>query len=151
LNASARAVEDPEWSSGAMDALLAKSGFSPAEEVVEITERLAVVYHDAFQEALRTVKERGYRVAVDDLGARDASCQALASIEPDFLKCDGSLVRGIERSSIKRGLLESLRILGDKIKAQVIAEGIEREEERQTLVSLGIELGQGFLFFREDE
>jgi EAL domain-containing protein (putative c-di-GMP-specific phosphodiesterase class I) len=149
LNASARAVEDPEWSEGAMDELLARHGLAPGDVVVEITERLAIVRHDEFQGALRTFKRRGYRVAVDDMGAGYASLQALASIEPEFLKFDVSLVRDIDRSSIKRSLLESLRQLADKIRARVIAEGIEREEEKETLLDLGIELGQGFFFHRE--
>ncbi len=150
LNASARAVEDPEWAAGGMDAILEKSGFCPHDVVVEITERVAIVRHDEFQSALRTFKERGYRVAVDDMGAGYASLQSLASIEPDFLKFDVSLVRDIDKSSIKRSLLESLRQLADKIRARVIAEGIERQEEMDTLRSLGIELGQGFLFHRPE-
>jgi EAL domain-containing protein (putative c-di-GMP-specific phosphodiesterase class I) len=149
LNASARAVEDPEWSSGAVDALLSESGMTPRDVVVEITERLAVTQIDTFSAVLRSFKARGYRVAVDDMGAGYASLQSLASIEPDFLKFDVSLVRDIDKSSIKRGLLESLRSLADKIRARVIAEGIEREEERETLLALGVELGQGFLFHKE--
>ena len=150
LNASARAVEDPEWAAGGMDEILKTSGFAPHDVVVEITERVAIVRHDEFQGALRTFKERGYRVAVDDMGAGYASLQSLASIEPDFLKFDVSLVRDIDKSSIKRSLLESLRQLADKIHARVIAEGIERQEEMDTLRTLGIELGQGFLFHRPE-
>jgi EAL domain-containing protein (putative c-di-GMP-specific phosphodiesterase class I) len=150
INASARAVEDPEWAAGGMDEVLKSSGLSPHDVVVEITERVAIVRHDEFQDALRTFKERGYRVAVDDMGAGYASLQSLANIEPDFLKFDTSLVHDIDKSSIKQSLLETLRQLADKIKARVIAEGIEREEELQTLKKLGIELGQGFLFHRDD-
>jgi EAL domain-containing protein (putative c-di-GMP-specific phosphodiesterase class I) len=149
LNASARAVEDPDWSNGAMDRLLASSGLAPREVVVEITERVAVGRSDVFQRVLRAFKQHGYRVAVDDMGAGYASLQALEHVEPDFLKFDVSLVRDIDRNNIKRSLLETLRGLADKIRARVIAEGVEREEERETLVSLGIELGQGFFFHRE--
>jgi EAL domain-containing protein (putative c-di-GMP-specific phosphodiesterase class I) len=112
---------------------------------------VAVVKHGAFAGALRSFKERGYRVAVDDMGAGYASLQALAALEPEFLKFDMSLVRDIDRSSIKRSLLESLRTLAEKIRARVIAEGVEREEERRTLLALGIELGQGARFGREAE
>ncbi len=150
LNASAPAVLDPEWFSGGMDAVLAKSGMTPRDVVVEITERLAVGSHPGFQEALRKLKERGYRIAIDDMGAGHASLQSLAAMEPDFLKFDVSLVRDIDKSSIKRSLLETLRGLAEKMRARVIAEGVEREGERATLVSLGIELGQGFLFHREE-
>ena len=115
-----------------------------------VTERVAIVKHDDFQTALRAFKARGYRVAVDDMGAGYSSFQALASIEPDFLKFDVSLVRDIDRSSIKRSLLESLRHLAEKIHPRVIAEGVERPEEMQTLLELGIELGQGYHFHREE-
>jgi len=148
LNASAGAVEDPDWA-GAMEEALRQGGLAPHDVVVEITERVAIVRHDEFQTALRAFKERGYQVAVDDMGAGYASLQSLASIEPDFLKFDVSLVRDIDRSSIKRSLLVSLRQLADKIHARVIAEGVERPEEMQTLLELGIELGQGFHFHRE--
>jgi EAL domain-containing protein (putative c-di-GMP-specific phosphodiesterase class I) len=148
LNASAGAVEDPDWA-GAMEDALHESGRQPKDVVVEITERVAIVRHDEFQSALRAFKERGYRVAVDDMGAGYASLQSLASIEPDFFKFDVSLVRDIDRSSIKRSLLVSLRQLAEKIHARVIAEGVERPEEMQTLLELGIELGQGFHFHKE--
>lgn len=149
LNASARAVEDAQWSAGEVDALLLQAGLSPRDVVVEITERVAIASRSSFQEALRLFKQRGYRVAVDDMGAGYASLQALASVEPDFLKFDVSLVRDIDRSSIKRSLLESLRNLGEKIHARVIAEGVARAEERDTLLQLGVELAQGFLFHEE--
>jgi EAL domain-containing protein (putative c-di-GMP-specific phosphodiesterase class I) len=142
-------MEDPDWASGAMDDLLARSGLRSSDVVVEITERMAVVHDDVFQSALRAFKDRGFRVAVDDMGAGYSSLQALAAIQPDFLKFDTSLVRSIDQSSIKRSLLDSLRALADKIRARVIAEGIEREEERETLLHLGIELGQGYYFHRE--
>jgi EAL domain-containing protein (putative c-di-GMP-specific phosphodiesterase class I) len=129
-----------------MEEALKGAGLRPHDIVVEITERVAIVRHDEFQTALRTFKDRGYRVAVDDMGAGYASLQSLAAIEPDFLKFDVSLVRDIDRSSIKRSLLESLRQLGEKIGARVIAEGVERPEEMRTLTELGIELGQGFFF-----
>lgn len=151
LNASAQAVEDPEWLGGAMEDLLGRHGLSPRQVVVEVTERVAVVSRPDFNRTLRLFKERGYCVAVDDMGAGHASLQALASIEPDFLKFDSSLVRDIDRNSIKRGLLQSLRTLAEKISARVIAEGVEREGERNTLIDLGIELGQGFFFHREPD
>jgi len=134
---------------GAMDDLLSRHGLSPHQVVVEVTERVAIVHRGDFLRSLRAFKERGYRVAVDDMGAGHSSLQALASIEPDFLKFDSSLVRDIDRNSIKRGLLQSLLTLADKIAARVIAEGVERDGERQALIDLGIELGQGFFFHKE--
>lgn len=150
LNASARAVLDPDWLEGETPRLLKEAGLRPDEVVVEVTERLAVAHHEGFENGLAALKEAGFRVAVDDMGAGYASLQTLAAIEPDFLKFDTRLVRDIDKSSIKRSLLESLRALAEKIHARVIAEGIERDEERETLARLGIEFGQGFLFNREE-
>ena len=133
----------------AVDDLLAQSGFSPHDVVIEITERVGIESPEAFQKALTTFKSRGYRVAVDDVGAGHASLSSLAAIEPDFLKFDVSLIRGIDRSRIKQGLVSSLRLLADRMDARVVAEGVEREEEHRVLVDIGIELGQGFLFHRE--
>jgi EAL domain-containing protein (putative c-di-GMP-specific phosphodiesterase class I) len=132
-----------------MEEMLAASGLSIHDVVVEITERVAVTHRAGFQETLRKLKARGYRVAIDDMGAGHASLQALAAVEPDFLKFDVCLVRDIDHSAIKRSLLDTLRGLAEKMQARVIAEGIEREEERKTLLALGIELGQGFLFHRK--
>src|SRR4029453_265511 len=61
LNASPQAVEDPDWSAGGMDRLLARGGMAPADVVIEITERVAIVKHDEFQAALKAFKDRGYR------------------------------------------------------------------------------------------
>ena len=149
LNASARAILDPEWLAPITGERLRETGRSPRDVVVEVTERMAVGRHATFPDALKRLKAAGYRVAVDDMGAGHASLQALAAIEPDFLKFDVTLVRDIDKSSIKKGLLETLRGLAGKMGAEVIAEGIEREEERETLAALGIALGQGFLFHRE--
>ena len=129
------------------DAAGGAAGSRPHDVVVEITERVAIVRHDEFQRALRTFKERGYRVAVDDMGAGYASLQSLAAIEPDFLKFDVSLVRDIDRSSIKRSLLESLRQLADKIRRPRDRRGRRaRGGAARRCSTLGIELGQGFLF-----
>jgi EAL domain-containing protein (putative c-di-GMP-specific phosphodiesterase class I) len=70
----------------------------------------------------------------------------VAEVEPDFLKFDIALVRDIHRSPIKRGLLESLVLLGRRVDAQVIAEGVEKEEEYDTLREMEVPFAQGYLF-----
>jgi EAL domain-containing protein (putative c-di-GMP-specific phosphodiesterase class I) len=150
LNCSARALEDPEWLSPDLMGLLAESGRVPNQVVVEVTERVAVRRDLEFRTALKALRERGFRFAIDDMGAGYSTLQTLADLEPDFLKFDVSLVREIHRSRIKQSLLETLRGLAGKIKARVIAEGVETEEEREELRRLGIELGQGLLFRAEE-
>jgi EAL domain-containing protein (putative c-di-GMP-specific phosphodiesterase class I) len=92
---------------------------------------------------LRKLKRDGFGIAIDDMGSGYSSLKALVEVEPDYLKFDISLVRDIDRSLIKRSLLETLVDLSAKIGAKVIAEGIEMEPELATLREMGVPLGQG--------
>ena len=69
-------------------------------------------------------------------------------LRPDFLKLDISMVRGVHQSAVKQALIASMVEVGRAVGATVIAEGIEEEAEKQTLLSLGVGWGQGFLFAR---
>ena len=70
----------------------------------------------------------------------------LEQISPDFMKLDISLIRGIENDSLRRELITSLLKFCQKIGAHAIAEGIETEEEFETLRDLGVPFGQGYYF-----
>lgn len=150
LNCSAQALEDPEWLSPELQGLLAESGRVANQVVVEVTERVAVRRDRESRSAVKALRDRGFRLAIDDMGAGYSTLQTLGDLEPDFLKFDVSLVRDIHRSRIKQSLLETLRGLATKIHARVIAEGVESEQEREALKRLGIELGQGLLFRAEE-
>jgi EAL domain-containing protein (putative c-di-GMP-specific phosphodiesterase class I) len=140
-------VEDPEWATGGVEERLRASGLRAEDVVVKM--RAGGDRSSRTSASPCAFKDQGFRVAVDDMGAGYSSLHTCLG-GPDFLKFDVSLVRDIDRSGIKRSLLESLHTLADKIRARVIAEGVEREEERATLLALGIELGQGFHFHREE-
>jgi EAL domain-containing protein (putative c-di-GMP-specific phosphodiesterase class I) len=118
-----------------------------AERVVlEITERAALdQVHDLMARVSR-LRAMGYRIAVDDLGAGYAGLTSFAQLEPDVVKVDMSLVRGVDRSPTKQKLLRSIIELCRDLQIQIIAEGIETEFERDTLIRLGGNLCQGYLF-----
>jgi EAL domain-containing protein (putative c-di-GMP-specific phosphodiesterase class I) len=111
--------------------------------VLEITERVTLEERQAYRGVLRELKRAGFGIAIDDMGAGYASLTSLVEVEPDYLKFDISLVRNIDRSLIKRSLLETLVDLAAKMGSQVIAEGIEAEPEFTTLRNMGVRLGQG--------
>jgi EAL domain-containing protein (putative c-di-GMP-specific phosphodiesterase class I) len=77
------------------------------------------------------------------MGAGYASLQSIVDLEPDYLKFDIALVRHMDRSLIRRSLLETLVELSGKIGASVIAEGIEAASELATLREMDVPLGQG--------
>ena len=115
--------------------------------VLEITERIGLdaVAGPAQVEMLR---QRGYRIAVDDLGAGYAALGALATLEPEVVKLDMSLVRDIDRHPTKRRVVGAIATLCRELGSRVIAEGVETQAELRTVRDVGIDLIQGFLFAR---
>jgi len=146
INCSAPGIADLEQFSDSLVELADEVGLGANNIVLEITERVAVTAWTDFRRCLDALRDRGFAVAIDDMGTGYSSLHSVAEIEPDFLKFDIALVRDIHLSSIKRNLLESLMVLAQRIDAQVIAEGVEKEEEYETLREMRVPFGQGFLF-----
>jgi EAL domain-containing protein (putative c-di-GMP-specific phosphodiesterase class I) len=115
--------------------------------VLEITERIGL---DAVAGPARVamLRKRGYRIAVDDLGAGYAALGALATLEPEIVKLDMSLVRDIERHPTKRRVVGAIATLCRELGSRVVAEGVETAAEFRALREAGIELIQGFLLGR---
>jgi EAL domain-containing protein (putative c-di-GMP-specific phosphodiesterase class I)/CheY-like chemotaxis protein len=120
-----------------------------AERVVlEITERESLDGVEGLRDRVGRLRARGFRIAIDDLGAGYAALSGFASLEPDIVKLDMSLVRGIDRHQTRRKLVTSLAELCRDLGILVIAEGIETEAERQVVAEAGCDLLQGFLLGR---
>jgi EAL domain-containing protein (putative c-di-GMP-specific phosphodiesterase class I) len=118
----------------------------PERIVLEITERTAITDYPAFQEYLRTFRERGFRFAVDDAGSGYAGLGSIANLSPDYIKLDLSLISGIDTNFMKQNLVETMVTFANEHGIKVIAEGVEREEEYETIKALGLHFAQGFLF-----
>jgi EAL domain-containing protein (putative c-di-GMP-specific phosphodiesterase class I) len=116
--------------------------------VLEITERASLEMVFEPGKRLAALRELGYRFAIDDLGAGYAGLASVVALEPEVVKIDLSLVRGIETSSTRRALVRLLVDMARSIHADVIAEGIETAAERAVLADLGCDLMQGYLFGR---
>ncbi len=121
-----------------------------ARVVLEVTERAPLEeIPDATQRVAR-LRALGYRIAVDDLGAGYAGLTSFAHLEPEVVKVDMSLIRGIDRSPMKQKLLGSIVGLCRDLGIEIIAEGIETPEERDALIRVGSDLCQGYLFARPE-
>lgn len=116
--------------------------------VLEVTERDGIEDEERLQERIRTLRELGYRVALDDLGAGYASLNSLAMLTPDFVKFDMSLIREIDRSQTKRRVVEHMLDLCNDLGVRTIAEGVETEEEYEVCREIGCNYLQGYLFGR---
>ncbi len=114
--------------------------------VLEITERAAVSEIKELRARVAALRGMGFRMAIDDLGAGFAGLSSIAQLEPDVVKLDMSLVRGIHESTTKRKLVASMTTLCREMGLLVVAEGVETREERDTLVDVGCDLFQGYFF-----
>ena len=120
----------------------------PSRVVLEITERTAIKDYPRFQEYLAAFRKRGFRFAVDDAGSGYAGLGSIANLAPDYIKLDISLISNIDSNFLKQNLVETMVSFAESQGAKVIAEGVERREEFETVKELGVHLTQGFLFHR---
>jgi EAL domain-containing protein (putative c-di-GMP-specific phosphodiesterase class I) len=112
--------------------------------VIEITEHELATDDAALAADLQALRVRGARVAVDDAGAGYAGLQQLMRVSPDLIKLDRSLVQNIHEDPAKQALVDSFVRFGRRTGAQVVAEGIELEEELRVLADLDVSYGQGY-------
>jgi EAL domain-containing protein (putative c-di-GMP-specific phosphodiesterase class I) len=114
--------------------------------VLEVTERSSLEGVPDLVARRQRLRDLGYRLAVDDLGAGYAGLGSMAQLEPEVVKLDMGLVRGIHEQPRKRELIRGMVALCQQMGMQVIAEGVEVEGEMHALVELGCVLQQGYLF-----
>ncbi len=141
-------IRDPEFQGERMLEFLEANHLSPSRIVLEITERLAIENYDLFLEAMKVFTDQGFSIAIDDMGAGYSGLEKIVHLNPRYLKFDLMMVRDIDTSFVKREMLKAIHSLARNVGADVIAEGIERVEELETLLELEIPYGQGFLFSR---
>jgi EAL domain-containing protein (putative c-di-GMP-specific phosphodiesterase class I) len=113
--------------------------------VLEITEHEVIADYHAVREAIAGLGH-DIRLAVDDAGAGVANFGHIIELRPDFVKLDISLVRRVNANLGRQALVVAMRHFARTAGCRLIAEGIETLEEAQTLASLGVEFGQGYLF-----
>lgn len=116
-----------------------------ARVVLEITERASLDDVPDVKGTVAKLREMGFRIAVDDLGAGYAGLTSFAQLEPEFVKLDMSLVRDVHKNPIKQKLVRSMTMLCKDMGISVVAEGIEVAEERDCIIDLGCDLLQGYL------
>jgi diguanylate cyclase (GGDEF)-like protein/PAS domain S-box-containing protein len=125
-------------------AALETSGLPPKSLVLEITESVMMSDTDFAVQRLSDLKALGVRLAMDDFGTGYSSLSYLSRFPVDILKMDRSFVAAGENVALQSAIIA----LGASLDLDVVAEGIELEEQERSLHDLGCEIGQGFLFAR---
>ena len=148
LNCLPTAIHDPSFRGDVLRRTLEDLRLRPSDVVFEISEKESIHNFDIFREARDYYADLGFKIALDDTGVAYGSLEAVMELSPDFIKVDQSLVRGIDTDPPRQELLRALNSVAGKLKAEIIAEGIETSEELATIQTLGIPYGQGYLFGR---
>jgi len=129
-------------------AVAASEGFPTSKLVLEITESEQVADPASLRDLLADFREFAFRTALDDLLAGWSNLKLLADFRPDFVKLDLALVEGIDLDPRRHAVVRGLKQACDDLGCEIIAEGVERDEESLCLSNLGIFLQQGYLFAR---
>jgi len=114
--------------------------------VLEITERASLHHIGDVQARIGRLRESGFRIAVDDLGAGYAGLTSFAHLEPEVVKLDMSLVRNVHAQPTKQTLVRTMIAMCRELGMQIVAEGVETPEERDAILEAGCDLMQGYLF-----
>jgi len=147
LNVSPSIV-DPFLCHGQVHAELASIGLDQRNIIIEITERESISDYAGFEHRIHQYIERGFRIALSNIGAGHSGLVTWVTCSPHFMKLDIALSRDIHCHPYKQHLVKSLVAFAASLNLALIAEGVESWEELETLARLGVRHAQGFLFAR---
>jgi EAL domain-containing protein (putative c-di-GMP-specific phosphodiesterase class I) len=114
--------------------------------ILEVTERSTIDDVKDVSTRMDVLRRQGFRIAIDDLGAGYAGLASFVALEPNIVKLDMSLIRGVDRSAIRQRIVGSMTSLCKEMGMSVVAEGVETAAEHECVQGLGCGLVQGYLF-----
>lgn len=119
--------------------------------IIEITEQDMATAPERFYEQLAALRSDGFRVWLDDFGSAYSSLNVFSKMEVDLIKFDMDLVRNLdEKNNVNREILQAITGICRKLGIHTLAEGVETEEQKVFLISIGCELSQGYLYHRPE-
>lgn len=115
---------------------------------LEVVEHSNFVEESNFLAALAELRAAGINVALDDVGVGTSNFRMMLVTRPTMLKIDRYLVSGVAQDTYQQATMRAIRLLADQVHADLVAEGVDNEDDLRALRTLGIEYAQGFLFSR---
>ena len=134
-----------------VESVLEASGLAPSRLVLEITESVLIGDVPMAVATLNALRDLGVRIALDDFGTGHSSLQSLRELPVDIIKVAKPFVDGAARTPHDRALMRMMVDLAAMFGIEVVAEGIEREDQLAALKELGCGMGQGYLLGRPVE
>jgi EAL domain-containing protein (putative c-di-GMP-specific phosphodiesterase class I) len=148
LSVNVSALQIDEEFSTVIEQVLGQSGFPAHRLELEITESALIANPALTIENLNTWKKLGVRIALDDFGTGYSSLSYLSRLPVDRLKLDRSLIQRMTLDKKSAAIMRLIVSLGLELDMEVIAEGVETEEQLQILTDLGCPQVQGYLLGR---
>ena len=152
-NVSLRELQETDYTTRVAH-ILKKSGVEPGTILLEVTESAVMTNLEGMIEKLNELRAMGVRVAVDDFGTGHSSLEYLGRLPIDMVKVASPFIEGLGRRESDDELARAILHLGDTVGIETVAEGVQRSEQRDQLLALGCQLGQGYFFsepLAEDE
>lgn len=147
INVSAAQLTDPNFISLVNDAL-SHNGIAASTLEIEMTERVLIDEADTVVRVIEALHARGLSTSLDDFGTGYSSLSYLTRFHLRTLKIDRSFVNGVEHDERKLSLVRAIIAMGHSLGMEIVAEGVETEEQATILADLGCEYLQGYLFSR---
>lgn len=129
-----------------LEYLLAPACAAGRQVTIEITEREAIPLTDTLHQDINRLRALGCKLALDDFGSGYSTYYFLNQFRPDYLKIEGSFVRGMLDNEADRKIVMHIHELAQSFGMQTIAESVENEATRNALRSMGISNAQGLLY-----
>ena len=126
--------------------LAEQSGFTPERIIIEVVEQAPSWHQPTFRRNIDQLRNRGFRLALDDLGVGHSNLQLVLEVRPHVLKIDGAIVRGCHSDYYRWALVEWAHMLATRLGAWSLAEGIEDQADLAAATACGIRLVQGHVF-----
>jgi len=148
INFLPNAVYRPETCIRATLEAAGEVGFPTRQLMFEVTEGEQVVDHAHLRGIFKEYQRQGFTTAIDDFGAGYSGLNLLADFQPDILKLDMALTRGIDSDRVRQIIVEGIIHVCHALGVRVIAEGIETRAEYLAIMDRGVLLQQGYYFAR---
>jgi EAL domain-containing protein (putative c-di-GMP-specific phosphodiesterase class I) len=148
INFMPNAVYDPDTCIRTSLTAARRHGLPIERITFELTENERVTQHEHLRRIVTAYRAQGFGTAIDDFGSGYAGLGLLVEFQPDEIKIDMTLLRGIDTDPVRRAVVAGIVTTARELGISLIAEGVETAAEFAVLSGMGIERYQGFLFAR---
>ncbi len=148
INVSPSVLLQPDVKKGETLKLLNQFGVDPRSIVIELTEHQPTDDFQLMLEAVTHYRKMGFEIAIDDLGAGYSGLRLWSELQPEYVKIDMHFIQGIHNDPVKLNFVRSIQNIASPLNCNLIAEGIETEDEFKAVEQLGITHAQGYYFAR---